>query len=152
MAEPRFETLKTKYQPALEKIKGLHVQLQNLHLQDDKLFLKATAKTKGDSNLVWDEIKRVDANYTNDLLAQISYQSEGPPPAQQAPARPAEVASPETTPVAKTYTVQKGDTLSKIAKAFYGEAREYTRIFEANRDQLADPDLIRPGQVLRIPE
>jgi nucleoid-associated protein YgaU len=49
------------------------------------------------------------------------------------------------------YTVQKGDTLSHIAKHFYGKASGWHAIFEANRDQLDDPDLIRPGQVLVIP-
>jgi nucleoid-associated protein YgaU len=51
----------------------------------------------------------------------------------------------------QTYTVQKGDTLSHIAKQFYGKANAWNRIFEANRDQLDDPDLIKPGQVLKIP-
>jgi nucleoid-associated protein YgaU len=49
------------------------------------------------------------------------------------------------------YTVQKGDTLSHIAKHHYGRASQWTRIFEANRDQLDDPDRIYPGQVLKIP-
>ncbi len=52
---------------------------------------------------------------------------------------------------AQTYTVQKGDTLSHIAKQFYGKAGQWNAIFEANRDQLDDPDRIQPGQVLRIP-
>ena len=51
----------------------------------------------------------------------------------------------------REYTVQKGDTLSHIAKAHYGRAHDWSRIFEANRDQLDDPDRIQPGQVLRIP-
>ena len=51
----------------------------------------------------------------------------------------------------QTYTVQSGDTLSKISQHFYGRASDYQRIFEANRDQLRDPDKIQPGQVLRIP-
>ena len=51
----------------------------------------------------------------------------------------------------KTYTVQKGDNLSKIAKAFYGNANKYPLIFEANKPMLKDPDKIYPGQVLRIP-
>lgn len=51
----------------------------------------------------------------------------------------------------QTYTVESGDTLSHIAKRFYGKAGEWNRIFQANRDQLDDPDLIQPGQVLRIP-
>jgi nucleoid-associated protein YgaU len=54
-------------------------------------------------------------------------------------------------PQAKFYTVVKGDTLSKIAKEFYGNANEYMRIFEANKPMLAHPDKIYPGQNLRIP-
>ncbi len=49
------------------------------------------------------------------------------------------------------YEVKKGDTLSKIAKQFYGDASLYTKIFEANQDQLKNPDLIQIGQKLRIP-
>lgn len=49
------------------------------------------------------------------------------------------------------YTVKSGDTLSKIAKEFYGEANKYTQIFEANKPMLKDPDKIYPGQMLRIP-
>lgn len=52
---------------------------------------------------------------------------------------------------AVTYTVAKGDTLSKIAKDHYGKAGKWPLIFDANRDQLTDPDRIRPGQVLKIP-
>lgn len=55
-------------------------------------------------------------------------------------------------PDTKTYTVVKGDSLSKIALRFYGDPLEWKRIFEANRDQINDPDLIHPGQELRIPE
>ena len=51
----------------------------------------------------------------------------------------------------KTYTVKAGDSLSKIAKEFYGEAGKYNQIFEANQPMLKDPDKIYPGQVLRIP-
>lgn len=51
----------------------------------------------------------------------------------------------------RSYTVAKGDTLSHISKQFYGKAGHWREIFEANRDQLDDPDLIRPGQVLNIP-
>lgn len=51
----------------------------------------------------------------------------------------------------RTYTVEKGDTLSKIAKEMYGDANKYQVIFEANKPMLKDPDKIYPGQVLRIP-
>ncbi len=57
----------------------------------------------------------------------------------------------EPDPVEQAYTVEKGDTLSAIAQRFYGKASRWHAIFEANRDQLDDPDRIRPGQVLRIP-
>lgn len=53
---------------------------------------------------------------------------------------------------ARTYTVKSGDTLSKIAKAHYGDASTYNKIFDANRNILKDPDKIQPGQVLTIPE
>ena len=51
----------------------------------------------------------------------------------------------------QTYTVQKGDTLSHIAQHHYGKASKWHAIFEANRDQLDNPDLIQPGQVLKLP-
>jgi nucleoid-associated protein YgaU len=52
---------------------------------------------------------------------------------------------------AKTYTVKAGDTLSQIAKEHLGNASAYMKIFDANKDQLTDPDKIKPGQVLRLP-
>jgi nucleoid-associated protein YgaU len=54
-------------------------------------------------------------------------------------------------PEATYYTVQSGDSLSKIAKQYYGNAMKYPEIFEANKPMLSDPDKIYPGQVLRIP-
>jgi LysM repeat protein len=68
--------------------------------------------------------------------------------AQQVPAAPAAPA-PSATAAPQTYTVQRGDTLSAIAKRFYGHAGEYRRIAAANN--IADPDLIHPGQQLVIP-
>jgi nucleoid-associated protein YgaU len=53
---------------------------------------------------------------------------------------------------ARTYTVQKGDSLWKIAKQFYGNGSEWGRIHEANKDVIKNPDLIQPGWTLRIPE
>jgi nucleoid-associated protein YgaU len=51
----------------------------------------------------------------------------------------------------QTYTVVKGDSLSKIAKRVYGDAQKWRTIYEANKDQIKNPDLIQPGQTLRIP-
>lgn len=53
--------------------------------------------------------------------------------------------------VDETYTVEKGDTLSKIAKQHLGDSNAWQKIFDANRDQLDDPDRIQPGQVLKLP-
>jgi nucleoid-associated protein YgaU len=54
-------------------------------------------------------------------------------------------------PAARTYTVKAGDTLSKIANEHLGSAGAYMKIFDLNKDQLSDPDKIKPGQVLRLP-
>ena len=51
----------------------------------------------------------------------------------------------------KTYTVRPGDTLHKIAREFLGDGNAFMKIFNANQDQLTDPDKIEPGQVLRLP-
>jgi nucleoid-associated protein YgaU len=56
-----------------------------------------------------------------------------------------------TAPRTRTYTVVAGDSLSKIAKREYGDASKWHRIYEANRDQIKNPDLIHPGQVLNLP-
>jgi nucleoid-associated protein YgaU len=52
----------------------------------------------------------------------------------------------------RTYTIAKGDSLSKIAKHFYGDARQWKKIHEANKDLIKNPDLIFPGQVIKIPD
>jgi len=57
----------------------------------------------------------------------------------------------DAAPEAKFYTVKSGDSLSKIAKEFYGDPMKYPQIFEANKPMLSDPDKIYPGQTLRIP-
>ncbi len=69
------------------------------------------------------------------------------PQAQAAPAAPAPPKTEETI-----YVVQKGDTLGALAQRFYGKASLYPKIFEANRDILDNPDLIKVGQKLRIPK
>lgn len=59
--------------------------------------------------------------------------------------------SPAPTGREQTYTVQPGDSLSKIAKHHYGDAQAWHKIYEANRDQIKDPDMIQPGWKLRLP-
>jgi nucleoid-associated protein YgaU len=55
-------------------------------------------------------------------------------------------------PSGRSYTVVKGDSLSKIAKQFYGDAQKWRKIYEANRDEIKNPDLIYPGQTFTIPD
>jgi nucleoid-associated protein YgaU len=59
--------------------------------------------------------------------------------------------APQRGAAERTYVVVKGDSLSKIAKREYGDAQEWRRIYEANRDVIQDPDMIHPGQTLRLP-
>jgi nucleoid-associated protein YgaU len=62
-----------------------------------------------------------------------------------------QVKAPPQTGTVEYYVIQKGDTLSAIAKKFLGNASAYPKIFEANREVIKDPDLIYPGQKIRIP-
>jgi nucleoid-associated protein YgaU len=62
-----------------------------------------------------------------------------------------DVVSGSSSTAEKLYVVKKGDSLSKIAKQEYGDASKWRRIFEANKDKIKDPDLIHPGQELKIP-
>lgn len=64
---------------------------------------------------------------------------------------PTGASPPRATAQAETHTVKKGDSLSKIAKQHYGDGKQWKAIFEANRDLITNPDLIYPGQVLKLP-
>ena len=64
---------------------------------------------------------------------------------------PAPAPSAQPSAATRTYTVVSGDSLSKIAKREYGDAQQWRKIYDANRDQISNPDLIHPGQVLKIP-
>ena len=148
-----FEELKAKYQSVLEVIEEEQVSVKNLHLQDDKLFIKGVAPSLEAANKVWDEIKRVNpsanditADFPVDTSMQVQRAAQQP---KQEPQEETEQEQPASN--VRTYTVKSGDTLSKISKQFYGSANEYMKIFNANRDQLADPDKIKVGQELKIP-
>lgn len=131
---PSFDELKGKYQSVLQLIQNEGVSVQNLHQQDGKLFIKGLAPSLEAANKVWDEIKRINPAL-NDIIADF----------------PVDVSLQQQHSDVRTYKVRTGDTLSKISQQVYGSANQYMKIFEANRDQLSDPDKIRVGQELKIP-
>jgi nucleoid-associated protein YgaU len=104
--------------------------------RDGKLHFVGSVQTEEQKNEIWNAIKTI-PSWRDDVVADIKVAGGGGGAA--APA------------AAKTYTVKPGDTLSKIAKEHLGDANAYMKIFNANKDQLSDPDKIKPGQVLKIP-
>jgi nucleoid-associated protein YgaU len=142
VADARFDALKLKYQSVLNFMQSQNVQLQNINMEGDKLFIRATAPSADIKNKVWDQIKLVDPSFS-DLTAEIDA-----PAAQAAAAAAASGASSS----ARTYHVQAGDNLSKISKQFYGDANKYMKIYEANKDKMSDPDHVRAGTDLIIPQ
>lgn len=138
--DQRFDQLKQKYHSVLDLIQQRGVKLAHLHVQDSKLFMQGEAPSEEVKNRIWDQIKAVDSTYS-DLTCDLKVNPSLPAPSPQA----------AKANGAQTYTVKAGDSLSKISKQLYGDANQYMRIFEANRDQLKDPNLIQPGQQLKIP-
>jgi nucleoid-associated protein YgaU len=141
----RLEELKNKYKGALDTIQQKGVRLTHLHVQDNKLFIQGAAPSQEIKDEVWNQIKAADSSYS-DLTADITVDTSLPQP-QQAAAATATAGG----GAGRTYKVQPGDTLSKIAKEFYGNASDYNRIFQANQDKLQNPDQIKVGQELVIP-
>lgn len=128
-------TLRDKYNEAIQTAKGFRMD-GSAEEREGKLYFRGTVKSQAEANKIWDAIKAV-PDWRNDVVAEIKVA----PGAEASGARAAET----------TYTVKSGDTLSKIAKEHLGDANAYMAIFEANRDQLNDPNMIKPGQVLKIP-
>jgi nucleoid-associated protein YgaU len=137
-----LEQLKQKYQSALAAIKQQGIQLAHMHIQDGKLYLEGEAPSEEAKNEVWNKVKAVDATYS-DLTLDIRVN-----PALKAAQQSGQTAAGSL----QSYTVKSGDTLSKIAQQFYGDAGQYMKIFEANKDKLKNPDQIQAGQELKIPQ
>ena len=122
--------VKDKYKSVLELGESLQIQDGDVQVDGDTLKVWGTAANQYQKDLLWDEIKRVGGEDPCDLMADIKVA--------------------DTTVYAR-HTVSSGESLSKIAKHYYGDPMKYTKIFEANTDQLKNPDLIHPGQELVIP-
>ncbi len=121
--------LTEKYRDTLELAGKMMGADLNINEEGGKLHINGTADYLMNKNEVWDSIK-TKAGWESEVAADIEVKDES---------------------VYGRYTVEKGDTLSKIAQRFLDKPGRYTEIFEANKDILKNPDVIHPGQVLTIP-
>jgi LysM repeat protein len=121
--------LKEKYQDVLSLGEQLKVQGMGCKEEGGKLQLWGTAPYTHDKNQLWDKIKS-HSGWETEVAADIKIAD---------------------TSIHGLYTVEAGDTLSKIAKMYFGEANRYMEIFNINKDQLSDPDKIQIGQKLKLP-
>ena len=136
--------LREKYNHAIQTAKSLHMQ-GGAEERDGKLYFNGTVSSVDEKNQIWNALKTV-GDWEKDVVADIKVQAAP----QSAPTTGSQGAAPASPTI--SYTVQSGDTLSALAKKFLGNANDYMDIFNANRDQLSDPDKIKPGQVLKIPQ
>jgi nucleoid-associated protein YgaU len=126
-------SLRDKYSYAIQTAKNLRMQ-GSADERDGKLYFHGTVNTQDEVNQIWNALKTI-PDWQKDVVADIK--ATGAASSQGS---------------TQTYTVKSGDTLSKIAKDFLGDPNAYMDIFNANKDQLTDPNKIKPGQVLKIPQ
>ena len=122
--------MKTKYQSVLDLGQKLNIQNGDVKEENGKLVVTGTAKTQYEKNLIWDKIKEIGGDNPTDITADIKV---------------------EDTTIFANHTIKSGETLGGIAKKYYGNASKYAIIFKANTNILKNPDVIRPGQELVIP-
>ena len=123
-------SVKAKYQPVLDLGEELNVKNGDVTVEGDILKIKGMTKTQYEKNLLWDKIKEIGGEHPSDIKANITVEDDS---------------------VYHRHTVKSGESLSKIAKHYYGDPMKYTKIFDANTNILKDPNVIHPDQVLVIP-
>lgn len=123
-------TLKDKYKNALALGEKLQIKDGYVTEENGKLKIGGTTQYQLEKDRLWDAIKKEGGENPTDLVADIKVTDNS---------------------IYGIHTVESGDTLSKIAKSAYGDANSYMKIFEANRDKLNDPNMIKVGQDLVIP-
>ena len=131
--------LRDKYSQGIQAAKQVRMD-GSAEERDGRLYFTGTVNSEDEKNQIWNALKTV-PDWQKDVVADIKVR----------PGAAAQASAPATG-AGQTYTVKAGDTLSGIAKQLLGNANAYKDIFNANRDQLSDPDKIRPGQVLKIPQ
>ena len=123
-------TLKDKYKNVLALGEKLQIKDGYVTEENGKLKIGGTTQYQLEKDRLWDAIKKEGGENPTDLVADIKVTDNS---------------------IYGIHTVESGDTLSKIAKSAYGDANSYMKIFEANRDKLNDPNMIKVGQDLVIP-
>lgn len=123
-------SLQDKYREVLNLGEQLGIQNGNVVEEAGVLKVWGTAQTQYEKDQLWDKIKEIGGTNPSDIIADVSVAN---------------------TDYYTKHTVKSGESLSKIAKHYYKDAAAYNKIFRANTDQLKNPDLIQPGQVLVIP-
>jgi nucleoid-associated protein YgaU len=122
--------VKEKYQDVLDLGEKLQISNGDVNVVDGILKVKGTAKTQYEKNLMWDSIKAAGGDSPTDIMANISVADES---------------------VYHRHTVASGETLGGIAKHYFKNAMKYKEIFSANTSVLDNPDVIKVGQILDIP-
>ena len=123
-------SVKNKYQAVLELGESLGVQDGSVTEENGVLKIKGQTKTQYEKNILWDKIKEIGGDKPADIMANITIADDS---------------------VYHRHTVKSGESLSKIAKHYYGDPMKYKQIFAANTEILDSPDLIYPDQELVIP-
>ena len=121
--------LQNDYKDVLDVAKNVGLKVESRE-ENGKLIIQGTADYAWDRDRMWDQIKAKHPNWQNEVMVMITVTN--------------------TEPYGH-YTVKSGDTLGKIAKDIYGEAKLYPKIFDINKDQLKNPVQIKVGQVLKLP-
>src|SRR5512140_3962663 len=121
--------LTDKYRPLLDNANQLRIGNVNAAEENGKLVIKGTAPYQLEKDAFWDKLKSF-SGWENEVAADIQVANSN---------------------IYGEYKVQPGDTLSKIAKKHLGDANKYQAIVTANSDSITDPDKIKVGQTIKIP-
>ncbi len=124
-------SVKAKYEGVLTLGEKLGIKDGKVTEENGILKIKGEAKTAYEKDLLWDKIKAVGGEHPSDIKANITVADDS---------------------VYHRHVVQSGESLSKIAKHYYGDPMKYKQIFSANTNILKNPDMIHPDQVLVIPK
>ena len=129
-------SLHDRYERAIQIARSVGILAEE---REGKLYFEGAVQTRNQADQIWDAIEAM-PTWQQEVVVEIRVTGSAKPAA-------------DTSGLgSKTYCVQTGDTLSTIATALFGDANASMDIYNANRDQLSDPNTVKPGQVLIIPQ